>query len=989
MSEKDGLFENPNQNEEQNIEIQKRDTLLEIKEDTSSILDVLNNFGGRQIDLLAQAEKQAKARHLSDRRTNNELVRALKMPKTTEKVRSENKAKPPQLPAGEKTNNIKEKAQNTVSKPAPEKDKNKPVSEEMLPNSWKRDKDGRVRDQKGRYVKEDELAKHGIKNPQKESKNSEEETEDLARENALLDALKDVKDAVESPDNLDPLIDGVKEVTAPLGAAFDIGKTVVGTAGRGFGKLFNSQNKEQRTRDKFFNQFKKFTKSQEKAENQQTSWLKRIWKKPNGEGLFGRLFGGLMGLARLPFFFARMPFMFAMVLGRLLLKALGGVGKMGMGALGGLGKLGKGFIKRIPILGALFALGDGIGGLFDDTRDENGKSNRGKRVGSAVGTAIGGVAGSFFGPVGTIAGAMIGDWIGEKIGTWAADFDWSIIGKKITGAWDGAVGWVKETWNSISWDSFTTAISNGWNTATDWIKNQWANFDWGDFTTKVSAAWDTVSDWIKTTWDNIDWKSFGDKVSKLWDGVSNWIKETWDNIDFSGAWETTKEVAVKIKDKGVELTNKAIDGAKNAATTAKNWVTDKATSAYDSVGNWFSGMIDIANMQLATENDTVTKETLDNIEEAEKTQIINDADNYSILEKIKNILGDTLLLWREWVANFYGNEMNRGEISNGHPSTLGTQGSLSDISGVSMISGGAVDPKTGKPLRYTNAEFKGSNIDGLSKEETALAMNALSARESSSNFQAENQFGYIGGYQFGGEALADLGYVNKQKWQLFRAATKGKNIYSGGQGNSLHAQFLNDPSNWNIAGGKQAYLNSKQLQDESAVKLMNKNLQFLKGKGVQLNNVGDIVGAGFASHLKGAGNALKLFKNGTDSRDANGTSTSYYAQLGRNAMADSKALSVVSAKIAETSQGISVPQAKSIAGMNIPPITPPKDTTREIIRQVEQESAKKSTTIQSAVQPVSQTASTPDYGLQFLTQDVSDRRIAHIVTGGIAQKGRM
>lgn len=86
-----------------------------------------------------------------------------------------------------------------------------------------------MRNQKGHYVKEDELAKYSIKNPQKNEKDSAEETEDLARDSALLDALKDVKDAVESPDNLDPLIDSVKEVTAPLSATFDISKTVVGT----------------------------------------------------------------------------------------------------------------------------------------------------------------------------------------------------------------------------------------------------------------------------------------------------------------------------------------------------------------------------------------------------------------------------------------------------------------------------------------------------------------------------------------------------------------------------------------------------------------------------------------------------------------------------------------------------------------------------------------------------------------------------------------
>lgn len=1035
MSEKDGLFENPNQNEELDIEQQKKDTLREIKEDTSSILDVLTNFGGRQIDLLAQAEKQAKAHHLSDKRNNEDLIKALKAPKTVEKVRSENLQKSSSAtekkqaqhspsprksaisPSEDNTETKRRKTAEKVKSENPSTPSDKPISlaeitadtrntqipdeqahkeqkqdAEILPNGWKRDKDSRVRDNKGRYVKEEELAKHGIKNPPTDDKNSAEETEDLARDSALLDSLKDIKEAVQSPDNLDPIIDGMKEVTAPFGVAFDIGKTVVGATGRGFGKLFGAQNKEQRWRDRILNRFTKFAKKQEKSDDQQTSWLKRIWKKPNGPSLLGRMFGGVGGLFGGGLFGGG-------------LGLLGGAARMGGSMLGGLlgsaGKLGKGFLKKIPVLGALFALGDGIGGLFDDSRDENGQSNRGKRVGSGVGTAVGGLVGSIFGPVGTIAGAMIGDWLGEKIGAWAADFDWGKITGKISNAWNKSLDWIKSTWDSIDWASFTSRLNSAWDNAKNWITTTWNSIDWNGFSTKISEAWDVASSWIKNQWDNIDWTSFSKKVGEIWDDLINWIKNTWDKLDFSGAWETTKNVAGKVYDAGAIFVDSAVNSAKSAGRAARNWVSDKFSSTYDTVSGWFFRERDNNKPrfydttpqveQSTLRQESVTSyEKLDNIEGAEKTQAVNSVDNLSLLENIKNILSDTLLLWREWVGNSSANNPNN--ISNGHPSTLGvtsTWNGLSDTSGVSLISGAAVDPKTGKPLHYTNAEFKGGTIDGLSEEETAHAMNALSARESSGNFQSENQFGYIGGYQFGGEALADLGYVNKQKWQAFRAANKGKNIYSGGKGNSLHAQFLNDPSNWNIAGGKQTYLNSKQLQDESAVKLMNNNIRFLKSKGVQLNNAGDIVGAGFASHLKGAGNALKLLKNGKDSRDANGTSTSYYAQLGRNAMADSKVLSANTITI--PTPIFELPKTENISGMTIPQILPPKDRTFEIIQQVERETEKKSTALQSqTARNTSQNVSrSPDPVLQFLTQDVSDRRIAHIVTGGIAHKGRI
>ncbi len=268
MSEKDGLFENPNQNEAQTVEEQKRDTLVEIKEDTASIRDILENFGGRQIALLAQAEKQAKSRHLSEKRTNEELIQALKTPKVVDKVRSKNQENLHKVkqkeerndksrfdtghfkerkthPGKEKLNPVvkarqtkssKQQTQPILEQNKPSKKKERTENAEVLPNQWQRDKNGRVRDKDGRFVKEAELDEQGIKNPTKSD--SEEETQELARENAMVEVLSGIKDAIDTPDNLDPLIDGVKEITGLLGSVFDTTKTVVGATGRGFGKLF-------------------------------------------------------------------------------------------------------------------------------------------------------------------------------------------------------------------------------------------------------------------------------------------------------------------------------------------------------------------------------------------------------------------------------------------------------------------------------------------------------------------------------------------------------------------------------------------------------------------------------------------------------------------------------------------------------------------------------------------------------------------------------
>lgn len=1005
MSEKDGLFENPNQNEEQNIEEQKRDTLLEIKDDTSSILDVLNNFGGRQIELLAQSEKQAKARHLSDKRANDALVRALKTPKTADKVQSENKAKSPQLPAGEKAGHSKAQAQNNAPKPAAEKGKNtagvepqktkpeqtspepklakkkknKPAAEkkEQLPNGWQRDKDGRVRDQKGRYVKEDELAKHGIKNPPKEKdgKNAEDETADLARDHALLDALKDVKDAVESPDNLDPLIDGVKEVTAPLGAAFDISKTVASTAGRGFGKLFGDQNKEQRWRDRLLNRFTKFAKTKEKSDEHQVSWLKRIWKKPNGPGLLSRLLSGLGGLLRLPLFFARLPLMLVGGLGKLLLGGLGsifkggkglfgGIGKLGAGLFGGLGKLGKGFLKKIPILGALFALGDGVGGLFDDTRDENGKSNRGKRVGSAAGTAIGGLIGSAFGPIGTIAGAMIGDWLGEKIGAWVADFDWSVLTNKISRAWDASVEWIKSTWNSIDWSSIGA---------------------------KISAAWNVASNWIKTQWDSIDWGTFGEKVGKIWDSVTGWIKSTWDKLDLSGAWESTKNAAGKIQDTGLALAGKAVNGAKATGRAAKDWVVNKVTSTYETVSGWFSSGNNSAEAtQASSTNQKLEEANAYQEESIKETTITNEKVSLSneLLDNIFTTLNDILAFLKEKLTAL--NSFNNGTVTS-YPLTE---------NGVPMSSTSSGNPNLnlngkGDAAKARDAYIEIARKNGASEQDIHFAL-ANMARETGDfthgasenmNYTSAERIMAVHGAKirrWGGdvntlvrnpEALANVVYADKNGSDLGNIKAGDGWRYRGrglvqltGRGNYArygkmigedlenNPDLVNDP----IIAAKVA---DAYLRDRSYGKDFSR---FSAGI------IGDVVGN---PHGRDA-----LMK-GQDKLNA-------VAKFMQKSTPD---MMLVNQPIEKSADLLAQsPTVQPIGGMVIPEIKPPKDTTKDTILRVEQETAKKSTALQQTTQTTAQNAPrTPDPVLQFLTQDVSDRRIAHIVTGGIAQKGRV
>lgn len=169
-------------------------------------------------------------------------------------------------------------------------------------------------------------------------------------------------------------------------------------------------------------------------------------------------------------------------------------------------------------------------------------------------------------------------------------------------------------------------------------------------------------------------------------------------------------------------------------------------------------------------------------------------------------------------------------------------------------------------------------IKGLTPEESETFRRTLLQRESSGNYQAVNQLGYIGGYQMGAAALEDLGYLKK-------GASKAGNA------------ALDNPSNWNLAGGKEAFLSNPSIQDQAFERLSNQNYNTLSKKGVigAGTDSGDVAGYLGASHLTGPGGAAKLAR-GEVASDANGVKASEYFSLakGRVTGAETGPLSSVS-----------------------------------------------------------------------------------------------
>ena len=116
-------------------------------------------------------------------------------------------------------------------------------------------------------------------------------------------------------------------------------------------------------------------------------------------------------------------------------------------------------------------------------------------------------------------------------------------------------------------------------------------------------------------------------------------------------------------------------------------------------------------------------------------------------------------------------------------------------------------------------------------------------RESSNNYKAVNQFGYLGKYQFGRKTLNAIGFEEISNYE-----------------------FLSNP----------------EIQEEAMLVLLQKNRHTLRREikkyvGQTINGI-YITESGIlaAAHLGGAGNVRKFFKKGHEFEDGNGTKMTSY-----------------------------------------------------------------------------------------------------------------
>lgn len=193
----------------------------------------------------------------------------------------------------------------------------------------------------------------------------------------------------------------------------------------------------------------------------------------------------------------------------------------------------------------------------------------------------------------------------------------------------------------------------------------------------------------------------------------------------------------------------------------------------------------------------------------------------------------------------------------------------------------------GSSMRYANEKGSANAVDlamgfsadkgfkGMTDSQSKAYAGNVMKTESGGKLGITNQYGFAGQYQFGADALADNGLIDKDKLSAAKKAAGG-DWYKGG----LHKQFMEDNTNWKNEGGREAFLKDKSLQDNTFVNYTNKNIEagYKSGALTANSSAADIAGYAKASHLKGTGGANDYFLRGKDSTDANGTRVSEYSR---------------------------------------------------------------------------------------------------------------
>tara|TARA_R110000823_G_scaffold40754_8_gene107688 strand:+ start:553 stop:2607 length:2055 start_codon:yes stop_codon:yes gene_type:complete len=161
-------------------------------------------------------------------------------------------------------------------------------------------------------------------------------------------------------------------------------------------------------------------------------------------------------------------------------------------------------------------------------------------------------------------------------------------------------------------------------------------------------------------------------------------------------------------------------------------------------------------------------------------------------------------------------------------------------------------------------------IGPLTAEESRKLFAVVGQNESGGDYSAENQIGYIGKYQFGHDALIDLGYIRPDVKK--NSEMNDNEVWLGKDGINSKADFFKGEDVQEKIMSDYANINYKQLLNTGGLTTESTNE--------------DVGGMLMTAHLLGAGGATTYRKTGLG-EDQNGTKASKYYAIGSETVKNS------------------------------------------------------------------------------------------------------
>ena len=243
--------------------------------------------------------------------------------------------------------------------------------------------------------------------------------------------------------------------------------------------------------------------------------------------------------------------------------------------------------RRIPGIGALLGLGFMASDVAASERSDATREEKNVTTGRAVGGGVGGIggmaggaaAGAALGSVVPVIGTAVGGIVGAIAGGYFGGEAGEVLGEK-AGQW---LNTMKDSslfqGMADSWHYASDISSSLWESATDTVSTNWKS---------VTDRWDSVSTAVSDGWGKAT-----DAISDRWEAVTGEMKDRWgDAVDLAAkGWDALKDVMGGVNDWIAEKTgidvggslNRLSDAAVEGAASVSSYVTSGFESATTTV----------------------------------------------------------------------------------------------------------------------------------------------------------------------------------------------------------------------------------------------------------------------------------------------------------------------------------------------------------------------------------------------------------------------